>query len=102
MNTLLFEEKKCFYSTKIEECGKDQKKLVKLTKNSMGSNSNANLPNLTFTELMADKFRNLFMRKTIIIKNKIISDSPNNGCNIYMDLDIMFNETNARNVSTNV
>jgi len=38
INTLLFEEKKYFYSTKIEECGKDQKKLFKLTKNLMGSN----------------------------------------------------------------
>jgi len=42
MNTLLFEEKKCFYSTKIEECGKYQKKPFKLTKNLMESNSNVN------------------------------------------------------------
>ena len=46
MNTLLFAEK-CFYSTKIEECGKDQKKLLKLNKNLMGSNSNVNLPHFT-------------------------------------------------------
>jgi len=29
INALLFEEKKCFYSTKIEECGKDEKKPFK-------------------------------------------------------------------------
>ena len=61
MNTLLFEEKKCFYSTKIEECGKDQKKLFKLTKNLMGSNSNVNLPHFTSAELLADKFSNYFI-----------------------------------------
>ena len=35
MNTLFFEENKCFYSTKIEEYGKDQKKIVNLTKMQM-------------------------------------------------------------------
>jgi len=30
-----------FYSTNIGECGKDQKKLFKLTRNLMGSNSNS-------------------------------------------------------------
>ena len=91
MNTLLFEEKKCFYSTKIEECGKDQKKLFKLTKNLMGSNSNVNLPHFTSAELLADKFSNYFMRKATIIRNKIISDTPNSTGDIYMDADIMFN-----------
>ena len=67
----------CFYSTKIEECGKDQKKLFKLTKNLMGSNSNVNLPHFTSAELLADKFSNYFMRKATIIRNKIISDTPN-------------------------
>jgi len=77
MNTLLFDEKKCFYSTTIEEYGKDQKKLFKLTKNLMGSNSNVNLPHLTSAELLGDKFSNYFIRKTTIIRNKIISDTPN-------------------------
>ena len=91
MNTLLFEEKKCFYSTKIEECGKDQKKLFKLTKNLMGSNSNVNLPHFTSAELLADKFSNYFMRKTTIIRNKIISDTTNTSYHIFMNEDIMFN-----------
>ena len=90
MNTLLFEEKKCFYSTKIEECGKDQNKLFKLTKNLMGSNSNVNLPHF-ISELLADKFSNYFMRKVTIIRNKIISDTPNTTADIYMKGDIMFN-----------
>jgi len=72
MNTLLYDEKKCFYSTKIEDCGKDQKKLFKLTKNLMGSNSNGNLSHFTSVELLADKFSNYFMRKATIIRNKII------------------------------
>ena len=46
---------------------------------------------MTSAELLADKFSNIFMRKTIIIRNKIISDSPNNTCNISMDADIIFN-----------
>jgi len=70
MNTLLFDEKKCFYSTTIEECEKDQKKLFKLTKSFMGSNSNVNIPHITSAELLADKFSNYFMRKATIIRNK--------------------------------
>jgi len=73
MNTLFFEEK-CFYSTKIGECGKDQKKLFKLTKNLMGSNSNVNLPHFISAELLADKFSNYFMMKATITRNKIIYD----------------------------
>ena len=58
MNTPLFDEKKCFYSTKIDECGKDQNNRFKLTKNLMGSKWNANLPNVSFDELLADMFSN--------------------------------------------
>ena len=85
MNTLLFEEEKCFYSTKIEQCGKDQKKLFKLTKNLMGSNSNVNLPHFTSAEILADKFNNYFMRKTTFIRNKIIPDTPNTTGDISTD-----------------
>jgi len=87
MNTLLFEKKKSFYSTKIEECEKDQNKLFKLTKNLMGSNSNVNLPHFTSAEHLPDKFSNYIMKKATIIRNKIISDTPNTS----MDADIMFN-----------
>jgi len=62
MNTLLFEEKKCFYSTKIDECGRDQKKLFKVTKTLMGSNSNAYLSHFTSAKLLSEKFSNVFMR----------------------------------------
>jgi len=92
VNTLLFEEKKCFYSTKIKERGKDQKKLFKLTKNLMRSNSNVNLPHFTSAELLADKFSNYFMRKATIIRDKIISDTPQSTGVIFMDADIMFND----------
>jgi len=51
-------EKKCFYSIKIKECGKDQKKLFKLTKYFMGSYSNVNLQHITSAELLAGKFTN--------------------------------------------
>jgi len=57
----------------------------------MESNSNVNLPHFTSTELLMDKFSNYFMRKATIIRNKIISDTPNTTCNISMDADIMFN-----------
>ena len=90
MNTL-FEEKRFFYSTKIDEYGKDQRKLFKLIKNVMGSNSNVNLLHLTSAELLADKFSNYFTNKTTITRNNIISDTPNTSCNISMDADIVFN-----------
>jgi len=90
INTLLFKENMCFYSTRIEECGQDQKKLFKLTNNLMGSNSNINLPDFTSDELLADKFSSFFMKKTTIIRNKIISDFPNTTCNISMDADVMY------------
>ena len=87
MNTLLFEENKCFYFTKIEK--KDKKKLFELTKNLMGSN--VNLPHFTYAELLVDKFSNQFLRKGTIIRNKIIWDTPNTTGDISMDADIMFN-----------
>ena len=87
----LFEEEKYFYSPKIEECGKDQKKLFKLARNFMRSNLNANLPHFTSAELLADKFSNFFMEKTTIIRNNTISDSPNNTCNTYLNAGIMVN-----------
>jgi len=31
------------------------------------------------------------MRKTTVIRNNIISDTPNNSCTISIDADIMFN-----------
>ena len=90
-NKLLFEEKKCFYFAKIEECRKDQKKLFKLTKNVMRSNSNVNLPRFSSAGLVADMFSFTFISKTTIIRNKSISDFPNTNCNISMDTYIMFN-----------
>jgi len=80
INTLLF-----------EKCGKDQKKLFKLTDNWMGSNSNVSLTYFTSAECLVDKFSNFFMWKTTVIRNKIITGSPNTICNISMDADIMFN-----------
>ena len=59
----------------------------------MGSNSNVNLPHFTSAEFLADKFRNYFTRKATIIRDKIISDTPNTACNISMNIDIMFNES---------
>ena len=49
------------------------------------------LPRFTSAEILADKFSNYFMRKTTIIKNKIISDTPNTICNISMNAVVMFN-----------
>jgi len=57
----------------------------------MGSNSNVNLSQFPPAELLADKFSNYFMRKATIIKNKIISDTPNTHYNISRDVDILFN-----------
>ena len=78
MNTLQFKERRCFYSTRIEEYGKEQTELFKLTKNLMGSTPSANLAHFTSAELLTDEFSNLSMRKTTIINNKIVSDSPTN------------------------
>jgi len=66
------------------------KRNSKLTKNLMGSNSNVNLPHFTSAAHLADKFSNYFTRKTITIRNNIISDTPNTTCNISMGADIMF------------
>ena len=49
----------------------------------MVSNANGHLPQFTFAETLMNHFINYFMRrKTTLIKNKIISDSSNNACNI--------------------
>jgi len=50
----------------------------------MGSNSNVNSPHLTSAELMVYRFINFFVRKTTVIGNEFISDSPTNTCNIYL------------------
>jgi len=52
----------------------------------MGSNSNVNLPNVTSGELLEDKFSNYFTRKATIIRNKIISDTPNITGDIFMEI----------------
>jgi len=67
------------------------KRDFKLTKNLMESNSNVSIPHFPSAELLVDKFNNFFTRKTKIIRNNIISDSPNNTCNISMDADIVLN-----------
>ena len=72
------------------ECRKDKKKVFKLSKSFMGSNSNINLPYFTSAELLADRFNNCFMNKTIINKNKIISDFPKYTFSFYVDTVIMF------------
>jgi len=71
--------------------GKDQKKLLKLTGNLVGSNLNINPPKLTSADLLAYNFSNLFLTKTTNIRIKIIYESSNNTCNISIDADIMFN-----------
>jgi len=64
----------------------------------MGSYSDGKLlPHFTSAELLMDKFSNFFMKKTSIIRDKIISDSPKISSKISTDADIMFN---IRNVST--
>jgi len=57
----------------------------------MGSISNVNIPYFTFVELLAGNVSKFFMRKTLIIRNEIVSDSPNNTCNISMDAYITSN-----------
>jgi len=57
----------------------------------MGSNPIVNLPHFISAELLADKFSTFSIRKTTIIRNQFISDSPNTTCKISMDADIMFN-----------
>ena len=57
----------------------------------MGDNFNVNLPRFNSAELLADMFSNYFMRKATIIRNKIVSGTPNSTDDIYMDADIMFN-----------
>ena len=51
----------------------------------MERNSNVNLPEFTSAEHLAERFSKFF------IMNKMISDTPNNPCNIFMDADIVFN-----------
>ena len=70
----------------MKESRIDEKKLLKLARNLIGSNTNVDLPHLTSAELRADKFNNFFTRKTTIIRK-----FPNNSSNIYTDVDIMFN-----------
>ena len=41
--------------------------------------------------LAPNEFSNNFMRKTTIVRNKIVSYTPNNTGDISMDADIMFN-----------
>jgi len=56
----------------------------------MENNSNAKFSHFITVELIVDNFSNFFMRKTTIIRNKIISDSPNYyleyvyGCRYYV------------------
>lgn len=59
----------------------------------MRSNIYVNFPQFASAELRAAMLSNFFMSKTRITRNKIVSDSPNNACNISMDEDIIFKAT---------
>jgi len=49
------------------------------------------IPPFDSAELLADKFINFFKSKKTIMRQKIVSDSPNITYNISMGVDIMFN-----------
>ena len=75
---------------KIEECGKDQKTLFRLTKNLIGTDTNVKLPSYTSAEQLVGKFSTFFMRKITAIRDVLLCSSMDDLSSIAMEADNRF------------
>ena len=71
MNRLLSQARKCYYSEKIKECGKDQKSLFQVTRQLLGEAKDIKLPSHKNSKQLADSFCNFFAEKTDKIRRNI-------------------------------
>jgi hypothetical protein len=93
VNRLLFQAKKCFYTTKIMECSKDQKQIFKLTKSLMGEKGEVILPTHTSAKDLANNFGEFFTSKIEKIRDSIKVSDPHSQA---MDADVEFQGTVLR------
>ena len=63
LKTALFQYVKQFRSTKIKECGKDQKKLYTLTRKLIDNSTCVKYLYFTSSDILAEKFNDFFVKK---------------------------------------
>lgn len=66
---LLYKTKQDYFSKKIEECGKDNKQLFKLSKSLMGKKQETILPSSTSNKELANEFSKFFINKVATIRD---------------------------------
>lgn len=66
---LLYKTKQDYFSQKIEECGKDNKQLFKLSKSLMGKKQETILPSSTSNKELANEFSKFFINKVATIRD---------------------------------
>ena len=70
---LIASAKRSYYSDKIQECGRDQKHLFRLTKTLMGQNGESPLPRHPSTQQLTEEFSAYFINKITDIRENIDS-----------------------------
>ena len=74
VNNMLLQAKQVYYCNKLEECGGDQAKLHRLTKNLLGQGSETPLPTSNSPQALAQKFCDFFSQKITKIHEAIGTD----------------------------
>jgi len=82
VSKLLLQSKRNYYSTKIEECGYDQKQLFKLTNSLMGKTNEMVLPSNYGCHELSNRFGEYFVGKIENIRSKLISANDANTNNV--------------------
>ena len=73
---MLYQAKQNYYSCKITEYEKDQKRLFTITKGLMGDSNKKILPSCTCPQDLAEKFSDYFTNKITTIRHKITDQNP--------------------------
>ncbi len=77
VNNMIIDAKKEYYSSKITECGRDQKKIFKLSKHLLGFTNTATLPSHSSPAELAERFSNYFSNKILSIRSNLITHEDN-------------------------
>ncbi|KAK3082746.1 hypothetical protein FSP39_004177 [Pinctada imbricata] len=93
-SNLLYQSKCEFYSTKIEECGSDQRSLYKITNKLLGKKQDVGLPSCDDDHELANKFGIFFHDKVKKIRNESTSEcngEQNLASNLSVDKGFLTN-----------
>ena len=89
-NRLLHDAKQTYYSNRISECGRDQRKLHQITRGLLGKKSQNILPMHTSDQDLANEFNDFFLKKIHDIRSTILSSPASHNVSPFQE-DVPFN-----------